>query len=425
MHVLYFHQHFSTPEGATGTRSYEMARELVARGHQVTMVCGSSAHGCTQLTEQPVSGIREGEVDGIRVVEICLPYSNHDGFAKRTLTFLRYAFRSIGIAWNTRYDLLFATSTPLTAALPGIAMRLFKPRKPFVFEVRDLWPELPRAMGVIRNPGVLAAMSVLEWLAYGCADACIGLSPGIVTGIERRSSGKKEVAMIPNGCDLDLFHPREYRTPLDSRTTFRAIFTGAHGIANGLDAVLDAAAVLKSRGRDDLEFVFVGDGRLKSHLLARAERENLNNCRFLDPVSKTSLTRIMADCDAGLMILANVPAFYYGTSPNKFFDYVSAGLPVVNNYPGWLAELIDGHACGIAVPPDEPEALADALERLADSPRLRQSMGRNARRLAEQQFGRRTLASQFAAFLENLQENKCSSGGVRINDTAECIRRTA
>jgi glycosyltransferase involved in cell wall biosynthesis len=405
MHVLYFHQHFSTPAGATGTRSYEMARELAARGHEVTMVCGSSAHGDTRLNATPVNGVREGDVDGIHVVEICVPYSNHDGLAKRSLAFMRFALRSVAIAWKTKYDLLFATSTPLTAALPGIVMRLLKPNKAFIFEVRDLWPELPREMGVITNPVVLSAMSALEWLAYNLANSCIGLSPGIVEGIKRRCSQRKAVAMIPNGCDLDAFRPQGTRGSRAGKTKLKAVFMGAHGMANGLDAVLDAAMVLKHRNRNDIELLFIGDGKLKPQLVARAQNEGLDNCRFVAPVPKTILTGMMADADVGLMILANVRAFYYGTSPNKFFDYISAGLPVVNNYPGWLADLINEHQCGIAVPPDNPEAFADAIEKLADRPDLREQMGRNARRLAQQRFDRRTLAASFADFLE--ESGKC------------------
>jgi len=278
-------------------------------------------------------------------------------------------------------------------------MRLLKPRRPFVFEVRDLWPELPREMGVIKNPVVLWGMSVLEWLAYNCANACIGLSPGIVAGIRRRCSRKKRVTMIPNGSDLHVFRART-RNASSDRPTLKAVFTGAHGMANGLDAVLDAAAILRKRNRSDIELLFIGDGIRKPELVARAQRETLDNCRFLDPVPKTTLTQMMADADVGLMILADVPAFYYGTSPNKFFDYISTGLPVVNNYPGWLADLINEHNCGIAVPPEDPDAFADALVKLAEDAELQEKMGRNARRLAEQRFDRRMLATQFVDFLE-------------------------
>lgn len=408
MHVLYFHQHFSTPAGSTGTRSYEMARRLIAKGHEVTMVCGSYGGGKSGLSSKFDRGVRRGSVDGIEVVELQLPYSNYDSFLKRTWIFLLFALRSIRLALTLPYDLLFATSTPLTAGIPGIVMKLFR-NKPFVFEVRDLWPELPREMGVITNPFVLKAMDILEWLSYHSADACIGLSPGIANGIVRRNIPSGLVTMIPNGCDLEMFKPIPAAKVEDianiGKDDFVAIFCGAHGIANGLDAVLDAANVLKKRNERSIKFLFIGDGKLKPALKERAEREKLDNCIFSDSVSKLELARTMAAADIGMMILANVSAFYYGTSPNKFFDYIASGLPVLNNYPGWLAEIIDKNDCGIAVPPDNPEAFADALAYLRDNPDRAAAMGCNARALAERNFNRQTLADEFVMFLEKARRD--------------------
>ena len=408
MHVLYFHQHFSTPTGSTGTRSYEMAQRLLAYGHEVTMVCGSGQMASSGLTGKPVDGMRRGSVDGINVIELCLPYSNYDSFLKRAWVFWLYAWRSVKLALRLDYDLLFATSTPLTAGIPGIVMQLFR-KKPFVFEVRDLWPELPREMGVISNPLILKAMDLLEWLSYHSAAACIGLSPGIVRGITRRNIPESRVTMIPNGCDLELFIPDEHKgveniTGIE-KDDFIAIFCGAHGIANGLDAVLDSAKVLKARNEQNIKLLFVGDGRLKPRLLERAGKEQLDNCIFCDPVPKFELAKITAACDVGMMILANVPAFYYGTSPNKFFDYIASGLPVLNNYPGWLAEMIEKNDCGIAVPPADPEAFADALVALRDNPARRNRMAANARAFAESNFSREKLADQFVAFLSETQKN--------------------
>jgi glycosyltransferase involved in cell wall biosynthesis len=408
MHILYFHQHFSTPAGSTGTRSYEMAQRLIARSHAVTMVCGSGQMASSGLEVEPADGMRRGMVDGIDVIELCLPYSNYDSFLKRAWIFLLYAWRSVKLALRLDYDLLFATSTPLTAGIPGIVMKLFR-KKPFVFEVRDLWPELPREMGVITNPLILKAMDILEWLSYHSADACIGLSPGIVRGITRRNIPASRVTMIPNGCDLELFKPAQHKGVEDiagiGKDDFVAIFCGAHGMANGLDAVLAAAKVLKERNEQNIKLLFIGDGRLKPQLRERAGKEQLGNCVFYDPVPKLELAKITVAADAGLMILANVPAFYYGTSPNKFFDYIASGLPVLNNYPGWLAEIIAKNDCGIAVPPADAEAFADALVTLRDDPELRTRMGGNARRLAESDFNREKLADQFVDFLEETQKN--------------------
>lgn len=265
-------------------------------------------------------------------------YSNADGFLKRGLTFVKFALRSIGLAFTEQYDVLFATTTPLTAGIPGIFARWLR-GKPFVFEVRDLWPELPRAMGVIRNPLVLWAMGVLEWMSYRSAHRLVGLSPGIVEGIAHRGVPRDRIASVPNGCDLGIFagDVQPWRPAKVRATDLTAVFAGTHGMANGLDAVLNVAVELKHRGRDDIKLVLIGQGKLKAGLQARAARDGLDNVVFHDPVNKAKLAGLMAATDLGLQILANVPAFYYGTSPNKFFDYIAAGLPVLNNYPGWLS----------------------------------------------------------------------------------------
>lgn len=365
------------------------------------MVCGSYGLGETGLSAPFVKGVRRGVVDGIDIVEFDLMYSNSDGFVKRAMTFVKFALRSVSLALTARYDVVFATTTPLTAGIPGIFARWLR-GKPFVFEVRDLWPELPKAMGVIRNPLVLGAMSVLEWASYRSAHRLIGLSPGIVEGIVRRGVPREWITLVPNGCDLGIFggEATPWRPEGIRSTDLLAAFTGTHGIANGLDAVLEAAAELKRRGREDIKILLIGQGKLKSALKARAEQEGLDNVVFHDPVNKARLACLMASTDVGMQILANVPAFYYGTSPNKFFDYIAAGLPVLNNYPGWLAGMIEENRCGFSVPPDNPAAFADALEQAADNREMLQAMGQRARELAIREFDREKLANRWVDWLE-------------------------
>ncbi len=401
MHVLYFHQYFSTRQGSTGTRSYEMALKLIKRGHSVTMVCGSYGAANTGLTGPFHKGRREGTVDGIHVVELELPYSNRDGLLKRSWTFAKYSLRSAWTAVFTRADVVFATSTPLTAAIPGLAASWLRRRR-FVFEVRDLWPELPKAMGVVKNPLILFGMGWLERRAYRAARHCIGLAPGIVDGIAKHID-RHRISMIPNGCDLEFLNPDQataWRPEQFNASDFVAVFAGTHGMANGLAAVLEAAAVLKQRGREDIKLLLVGDGKLKDGLVQRAQDEGLTNVVFHDNVPKDQIPGLLHGVDVGMQLLANVPAFYYGTSPNKFFDYLAAGLPVLNNYPGWVADMVTENDCGIAVPPEHPQAFADALTYLADHPDKRSSMGVAARRLAERQFNRDQLSDQFAEVLE-------------------------
>lgn len=402
MKVIYFAEHFTTPKTGGGVRPYQMAERLLLHGHHVKMVCGGD-HKLFNLSPTDKKNIYRGYIDGIDVIQISLPYSNYDGLAKRAITFLKFAIKAIGIALKEDYDLLFATSTPLTDGLPGIAAKWIR-RKKFVFEVRDLWPEIPKAMG-LRNPLFLWGMNILEKRSYHAADGCIGLSPGICEGIKRRSQKGKPITMVPNGCDLDLFSPSDDKPDVIlgvKATDIVAVFTGAHGVANGLDAVLDMAKVLKGRGRNDIKMVFVGDGKMKPSLQERADREGLDCCIFLGHMPKKELNEVMNRADIGLMILANIPAFYYGTSPNKFFDYIASGLPVVNNYPGWLADMINENQCGIAVEPKNPVAFADAIERLADNPILRTEYGKNGRALAEREFARDKLGADFVSFLESI-----------------------
>lgn len=404
MKLLYIHQHFATPKGSAGIRSYQMARRMVARGHSVTMLCGRGTDGQTGLTGPFERGVRRGRVDGIDVIEVDLAYSNKDHFAKRVMTFVSFMLRTSKFVLTERYDLLFATTTPLTVGVPGVLGRWLR-NKPFVFEVRDLWPELPRAMGVIRNPLILWAMGVLEWASYRSAHRLIGLSPGIVEGIAHRGVDRRRIATIPNGCDLDIFALEAPSWQPDGvrDDDLVALFAGAHGIANGLDAALDAAEVLRGRGRNDIRIVLIGNGMKKAELMADAEARCLSNVIFLDPVRKTELVGLMHRADVGLQLLADIPAFYYGTSPNKFFDYIAAGIPVLNNYPGWLAGLIEEADCGIAVPPRDPAAFADALERFADDRAATRAMGDRARALAQREFPRDLLAERWAEWIEATQ----------------------
>ena len=403
MRIIYFHQHFSTPEGSGGIRSYQMARKLIESGHQVTMVCGSYGGGQTGLYSDFIRGKRTGNVNDIDVIEYSLVYSNADSFLKRTLTFARFAAKSIGLALTEKYDLAFATSTPLTAGIPGILARWLR-GKPFVFEVRDLWPELPKAMGVITNPLILSAMSILEWASYRSANHCIGLSPGIVEGIKACGVSEGKISLVTNGCDLVFFgsEVESWRPDTLDINDFMALYTGTHGIANGLDAALNVAAELKRRKRNDIKLVLIGQGKLKPSLQSRAYSDNLDNIVFHDPVNKRELAGLIKSADVGMQLLANVPAFYYGTSPNKFFDYISAGLPVLINYPGWLAEMIAEHKCGYSVVPDDASAFADALCHAADHKDQLPSMSINSLKLATQEFDRQVLSKRWVGVLEGV-----------------------
>ena len=399
--------------GAGGTRSYFIAKELIEFGHEVHMICLNDERASTGLNSPFKNGFREGFTEGIKVTEIDLNYSNHLKILNRAFVFLKYSLISSIIVLSRDYDLVFASSTPLTAALPGIISKLFKGRK-FIFEVRDSWPELPIALGVIKNPFIIFFLSFFERIAYLSADKCIGLAPGICSGMKRKGVSNKKISMIPNASDNKLFRPLnincqkrpdllpEIGKTLD-RNSFIAAFTGAHGIANGLESLLDVASELKRRKRNDINIVFIGDGKCKFHLENLVKNENLKNCFFLPSISKFRLAELLRkSVHVGLMVLKNLPEFYNGTSPNKFFDYIACGLPIINNYPGWISDTINEKNIGISVSPHDYNAFADALIYLADNKLSYQNKAVNARKLAIKDYSSKKLATSVRELLEEL-----------------------
>lgn len=410
MHVAYIHQHFSTKKGSTGTRSYEMAQRLLAAGHRVTMICGN--YDVSDMGTNSRERVSESEVDGIRVLCVNEPYSNKMSFPRRVLAFGRFARTAAGLVSGLDADLVFATSTPLTVGIPGMKAAR-KLGMPLVFEVRDLWPELPVAMGIVSNPVLIWYLRRLERKIYFASERVIALAPGIRDGITRTGYPADRVPLIPNSSDLDLFRPDPGNLDGDDRFgrpgDFRLVFTGAHGLANGLDAVLDAAAELKRRSVTGVRFIFIGRGKERDRLMARSRAESLDGLvTWLESVSKQELATILPRMDVGMMILKNVPAFYYGTSPNKFFDYIACGMPVLNNYPGWLAGLIQEHRCGVVVPPDDPKAFADAVLWMRDHPDELRGMGERSRMLAEEQFSREKAGAEFVRTLEEVHATHCA-----------------
>jgi glycosyltransferase involved in cell wall biosynthesis len=398
--ILYLHQHHSGPGGSTATRSDALSRALAARGHRVTLACGRYEGADVGLTGPFRHGRREGVVGGVQVVQFDIPCGNAQPLAARARAFLRFAARAASLALRAEFDLVVASSTPLTVALPALAARAAR-GMPFVFEIRDPWPELPRALGGVPRP-VLAAMDGLATAACRRAAAVVALSEGMAETALARGADPARVHVVPNGCDLQLFGPHvaPWRPPEARSDECLAVYAGAHGRANGLHGLLDAAALLQARGEARLRILLVGQGAEKPALMARAAAEQLANVTFLDPLPRAALGGLMAGSQVALHLLAEVPGFAEWTSPNKIMDGLAAGLPVVTNQPGRAARILAEGPCGIAVPPGDPAALADALARLAGSATLRARLGGAARRQAVTRWDRRLLAERFCTVAE-------------------------
>ena len=409
MHILYMHQHFTTRRGYTGNRSYEFSKFLLERGHKITMIC-SGVENEPRLSLEDDQVFKQVEIDGIQCVPIRAANANpltitkHSGY-RRMLGFLEFVrvAKRVGRTLD-RPDVVFSSHTPLTIGLAGISLaRHF--RVPHVFEVRDLWPQALINLGVLKNPLVIAWMRYLERKIYKASEHVVALSPGMKEGVV--ASGvidADDVTMIPNASDLDLFNPdldqafgRE-RLGLGDRKA--AIYFGGMGMANNLEYAINAAKLLQDRGRDDIAIVLHGGGGRKAAHQQQVEELGLNNVIFSDPVpDKAVVAQLVAACDICMTIYRASKEHTW--SPNKMFDGLAAGRPILINVPGWLGETIDNNQCGYSVDSENPEALANALEKLADDDALRETMGRNSRALAEREFSREKLAGKLDNVLQN------------------------
>lgn len=401
MRILYIHQFFATRESSLGLiRSYEFARRWIAEGHEVTVITSSS-----RLPEEFDRKLfAEGVIDGIRVRSVRVRYSNYMGYARRMWSFALFTVGATFLAATSgKHDVVFATSTPLTVGIPGwVAAALT--RTPFVFEVRDLWPEAAIQMGALKRDGLIArAAKLLERFLYRKAKHVIALSPGMAEGVLAEGVPAERVHMIPNSADLDLFYP----APKDHaflaslgvpEGAFVVGYAGAIGPSNAVEAQMpEAAHTLHERGRDDIVFVIAGDGKCLPKL--REMVEGLPNVRLVGSLPKKDVPVLTRSADVLMTLFADVPILATN-SPNKFFDGLASGRPMIVNSNGWTKDLVEQNRCGVYVPAGDGVALADAIERLAADRDLLEEMGRNARRLAEERFSRDDLADQALAVLK-------------------------
>lgn len=409
MHILYMHQHFTTRRGFTGNRSYEFSKFLLERGHRITMIC-SGVENEPRLTLSASELHKEVEIDGIHCVPIRAANANpltitrHSGY-RRMLGFLNFVRVAKKVGRKLpKPDVVFSTHTPLTIGLAGLDLAKHF-NVPHVFEVRDLWPQALVNLGVLKNPLVIAWMRHLERKIYAASSHVVALSPGMKDGVV--ASGvihADDVSMIPNASDLDLFDPnldRNFgREKLGLGDRVAAIYFGGMGIANNLEYAIDAAKLLSDKGRDDIVIVLHGGGGRKEAHVQQVQELSLRNVIFSDPVpDKSVVAQLVAACDICMTIYRASKEHTW--SPNKMFDGLAAGRPILINVPGWLGETIENNGCGFSVDSEKPEALAAAIERLADDPGLRAEMGQKSRALAEREFSREKLAAKLDGVLQN------------------------
>jgi glycosyltransferase involved in cell wall biosynthesis len=399
MKIIYLHQYFITPSMQGGARSYELARRLAGMGHEVHMVTSD-----TRPTNE-ARGWRETDESGIHVHWLPVPYSNAMKYAERLQAFGRFAVNAAHRAMRLAGDVVFATSTPLTIALPGLLASRWNGR-PMVFEVRDLWPAIPIAVGALKSRPAILAAQVLERAAYAGAAHIVALSPGMKAGVEAAGVSPDKITVIPNLCV-----PERFAVPASAGEEFRrrypwlgdrplVLYAGTLGLVNGVDYLVRLAADMLTRD-PEVRFLIMGQGREEEALQALAGRLGVRgrNLFFLPSVSKAEIPTVFSAATLATSLVTDLPCMR-DNSANKFFDALAASRPLALNYGGWHAELVEREQLGLCLPPRDIAAAGALLAgRLRDTRWLAEA-GARAGRLGRERFSADAAALQLAGVLQ-------------------------
>ena len=388
MKILYIHQYFKTPSEPGGTRSYWMAKELINKGHEVTIMSSKDLRDNKREIKK---------IDGIQVIYLNEDYDQSMSVFRRLKSFLGFVWKSTKEAIKYKnIDLVFATSTPLTVGIPALYLKWLK-KTPYIFEVRDLWPEVPIQMGAIKNHVLIWLTKFFEKTIYKNAKHVIALSPGMQDGVVKYIP-KEKTSMIPNMAKKDEFWPRDKDVVLEKKlglkpNSFKVIHFGALGLANGANTIIESAKFL----RDDntVEFLFVGGGATEEELKQECQKNRLENVKFLGRFPMKETSEIVNLSDISIVSFKDLPILYTN-SPNKLFDSLSAGKPIIVNSAGWTKDMVEKYNCGYYVDPNQPQDLVDKVKYLQNHHNIIKVMGLNSRKLAEEKYDKSILSKQFA-----------------------------
>lgn len=407
MNVLLIHQAFAGPQDPGGTRHFELGRALVRRGHPFTIVASPISYLTGERTGAQGSEAAEENHEGVRVLRSYVFRSLHRSFFWRVVSFITFMFSSTwrGVR-SGPIDLVMGTTPPIFQAVSAWLVAALR-RRPFLLEVRDLWPEFAIGMGVLTNPLLIWLSRALEKFLYARTDHILVNSPAYRDYVIGKGVPKEKVTVICNGVDPTMFDPSatgaRLREEWKANGQFIATYAGALGAANDIATLLRAAARLRERA--DIRFILAGDGKERRHLEAQARELGLPNVTFIGARPKAEMSEILAASDACIAILQKIPAFAT-TYPNKVFDYMAAGRPTILAIDGVIREVIERARGGIFVPPGNDQALARAVEFLSSEPGPSSAMGASARDYVEKHFNRRDQAQQFVELVEGVAKSR-------------------
>jgi len=398
MHILLIHQAFTALDEPGGTRHYELSRYLADAGHQVSIIASPVSYLTGKVQKKPSL-----EVDGSHMITIYRVYTYpalHKNFVHRTISYISFMITAFFKALTIKkVDIIWGTSPPIFQAFTAWLISAIKGAT-FLLEIRDLWPAFAMSVGVLKNPLLIRMSLWLESFLYRKADHVVVNSPGYIQHVHEK--GATRVTLVPNGADISLFPTegaQEIRKNLGWPDEFIVLYAGAHGMSNDLDTLLRAAQILKSQ--PDLRFILIGDGKEKGALMQRADVMNLSNLSFHDPVPKSEMGKVLSAADACVAILKPVE-MYKTTYPNKVFDYMAAGKPILLAIDGVIRHVVEDAQCGIFCQPGDPQDMAEKVLFLYHHPEKSRQMGKNGRNYLSRHFDRQAIAQKMADLIEQM-----------------------
>jgi colanic acid biosynthesis glycosyl transferase WcaI len=406
MRILYLSQYFPPEAGATQTRAYEMARTWVRLGHNVTMLAEFPNHP-SGIIPPSYRGkfIEQSELDGIEVIRVWVKASPVKNFSSRMLFYLTYMLNAsiAGLMFaRGKYDFIYASSPPLFVGGAALFLRAIK-RIPLVFEVRDLWPESAVALGELSNPGAISLATSLEQACYRKAIQVVVVTRGIYERLNQRGIPASKLYFVPNGANTEMFafNPsgrERIRNDLGLDQKFIAIYAGIHGLAQGLETILEAARLLQAV--PNIHFLMIGNGPKKTEIMSMAATYKLPNLTLLPEQPRQQIPDYLSAADVALIPLKKAEIFK-GALPSKIFDAWACGRPVLLSIDGEAREIIESVEGGIFIPPEDPAKMAEALIKLRDSPTEITAMGEKGLIYTRQNHSRASLAEKLILHLEN------------------------
>jgi len=408
MRLLLIHQAFVSGAEAGGTRHVELGQHLVDRGDAVTVVASQISY----LSGQPINagrgGLRRGlfyreRAGGIRVLRAYAPAVLHKSFVWRVVAFVVFALTSVWAGLRAgRVDVVMGTSPPIFQAVSALAVARIR-RKPFLLEIRDLWPAFAIEMGVLTNPVLIRASRWLERFLYRRADHLLVNSPAYRDYLIGEGVAAGRISFVPNGVDVSMFNPAARGEAIRARYGLEGkvvvVYAGAIGPANDLGALLGVAERLLANRT--VQILLVGDGKDRARLEAEATERGLGNVTFTGPLPKSEMPEVLAAADVCVAILQDIPMFKT-TYPNKVFDYMAAGRPTVLAIDGVIRTVIEEADGGLFVRPGDVAALSAAVEVLAADEALRRRMGASARGHVAERFNRERQAEEFRELVHGM-----------------------